>query len=65
MDQKSIAGEELEYEFLRSLCDLAVSYHRIAETSGTEMPRISETIGFLEDTISEMQIDFGDLEIVF
>ena len=64
MDNGSIASEELEYEFLRTLCDLAIAYRRLAESSGLEVPTIGCTVGFLEEQMEERFSDFGDLEIV-
>lgn len=64
MDQQSIAEEELEYECLRNLCDVAISYRSLAEASGMGLPRIDETIAFLEELLSRMSKDFGDIEVV-
>jgi hypothetical protein len=65
VDQESISEEELEYECLRSLCDLAIAYRRIAEQSGMAFPRIADTIGYLEEHIGCLAGDFGELEILF
>lgn len=59
-----MTAEELEYEFLRSLCDLAIAYRGLAESYGLKVPAIGCTVGFLEDRLKQMMSDFGDLEIV-
>ena len=65
VDRESIAEEELEYEYLRSLCDLSISYLRVAEKTGMEFPAIAETVGYLENLIGRLTGDFGELEILF
>ena len=62
VDRESIAEEELEYEYLRSLCDLSISYLRVAEKTGMEFPAISETVGYLENLIGRLTGGFGELE---
>ncbi|MBQ3736112.1 MAG: hypothetical protein II855_04165 [Candidatus Methanomethylophilaceae archaeon] len=64
MDQQSISEEELEYECLRILCDTAIAYRNLAETSGMGFPRMTDTIGYLEEQLSRMSSDFGEFEIV-
>ena len=64
MDRGSITADELEYEYLRSLCDLAIAYRRIGGIAGITLPRIESAIGFLEDQLDRLGSDFGDLEIV-
>ena len=65
VDRESIAEEDLEYEYLRSLCDLAIAYRRIAEKTGMGFPRINDAIAYLEGLIGKLTGDFGELEILF
>ncbi len=65
VDQESIAEEELEYEHLRSLCDLAITYQRLAEKAGMDVPRVSEAIGYLTELLNRISSDFGEIEILF
>ncbi len=65
VDEESIAEEELEYEHLRSLCDLAISYQRLAEKSGMEVPAVTEAVGYLEELLNRISSDFGEIEILF
>lgn len=64
MEEGSITAEELEYEYLRSLCDLAIAYRRLAETYEVPMPRIATAVSCLEDLLDQMGTEFGDVEIV-
>lgn len=59
-----MTSEELEYEFLRSLCDIAIAYRGLTESSGLKVPAIGCTVGYLEERLKQMAADFGDLEIV-
>ena len=59
-----MTSEELEYEFLRSLCDIAIAYRGLAESSGLKVPAIGCTAEFLDGLLKRMTSDFGDLEIV-
>lgn len=65
MDQESITEEELEYEYLRSLCDLSITYQRLAEQSGMGVPRVSEAVEYLQELLNRISSDFGELEILF
>lgn len=59
-----MTAEELEYEFLRGLCDLVISYRRLAESHGLKVPAIGCTAEYLDGLLKRMMSDFGDLEIV-
>ena len=61
VDRQSIENEELEYEYLRSLCDLAMAYRRLVRTYGGSTDAVSRTITCMERELNRISDGFGGL----